>query len=157
MINNAGLVVRKDVFTISIEEWMTMVETNIDGVFFATRTVLPYLTAHNKGHIINISSISGRLPLPGGSDYAATKYAVTGFSESLFQEVRDSGVKVTTIFPGSVETDSHHIEGAPAILRWKITPEEIGEACQQVLNTTPKNCINRVEIRPLSRPQKQQG
>ena len=151
LINNAGLVVRKDIFDLSIEEWMAMVETNINGVFFVTRSILPRLKTQKKGHIINISSISGRLPLRGGSGYAATKYAMTGFSESLFHEVRDYGIKVTTVFPGSVDTESHAAKASSGA-EWKVTPEEIGEACQQIINTTMRNCISRLEIRPLRRP-----
>ena len=151
LINNAGVIIRKDIFKLSVEEWLAMIETNINGVFFASRTAIPYFVAQKSGHIINISSISGRLPLQGGSGYAATKHAVTGFSESLFQEVRDYGVKVTTIFPGSVDTASHSTKKATDD-RWKITPNEIGEACQEILNTSTRNCISRLEIRPLNRP-----
>ncbi|MGC9328627.1 MAG: SDR family oxidoreductase, partial [Candidatus Hinthialibacter sp.] len=137
-----------------LEEWRAMVETNIHGVFYAVRAVLPFMKDQGGGHIINISSISGRLPLPGGSGYAATKYAVTGFSESLMQEVRDYGIKVTTIFPGSVDSESHRHDADKNHL-WKIKPEEVGETCYHVLNTAPGALISRVEIRPLHRPPKQ--
>jgi len=151
LINNAGLVIRKDVFDITLDEWHSMVETNLNGLFYATRTVLPHMRNQGSGHIINISSISGRLPLAGGSGYAATKYAVTGFSESLFLEVRNHGIKVTTIFPGSVDSQSHRHdpkEGAD----WKVKPEEVGEACHQVLTTRQANLIASLEIRPLRKP-----
>ncbi len=151
LINNAGLVIRKDIFELPVDEWNAMIETNVNGLFYATRTVLPHLKQQGSGHIINISSISGRLPLPGGSGYAASKYAVTGFSESLFFEVRDHGIKVTTIFPGSVGSDSHS-DGTETETSWKIRPEEVGAACQSVLATSPSNCISRVEIRPLRKP-----
>lgn len=151
LINNAGLVIRKDVFTLSLDEWRAMVETNINGVFYAVRVVLPFMKRQGGGHIINISSISGRLPLPGGSGYAATKYAVTGFSESLMQEVRDYGIKVTTIFPGSVDSESHRHD-PDENHSWKIKPEEVGVACHEVLNTAPGALISQLEIRPLHRP-----
>jgi len=127
-----------------------MIETNVSGVFHATRAVLPYLKAQGHGHIINVSSISGRLPLQGGSGYAASKYAVTGFSESLLLEVREHGIKVTTIFPGSVDTASHQAAGDDA--SWKVRPEEIGQACRDVLRTAPGTCISRLEVRPLKPP-----
>jgi NADP-dependent 3-hydroxy acid dehydrogenase YdfG len=151
LVNNAGIVIRKDIFTLTLDEWQTMIDTNVSGLFYATRAVLPHLRSRGKGHIINLSSISGRLPLPGGSAYAATKYAVTGFSESLFQEVRDSGIKVTTLFPGSVDTESHRAgPGEEAI--WKVRPEEVGAVCRDILRTAPGNCISQVEIRPLKKP-----
>ena len=151
LINNAGLVIRKDVFELSFAEWRDMMATNADGVFLATRAVLPHLEAAGRGHIINISSISGRLPLAGGSGYAASKYAVSGFSASLFHELRDRGIKVTTIYPGSVDSASHrHDPGEDA--SWKVRPEEVGEACRDVLRSASGTCISELEIRPLRRP-----
>ena len=151
LVNNAGVVIRKDVFTISLEEWQKLIETNVNGLFYATRAVLPHLRERGEGHVINISSISGRMPLPGGSGYAASKYAVTGFSDSLFHEVRDFGIKVTTIFPGSVDTESHR-RAPDADHSWKIRPEDVGEACRDILRTSPRNCIRELEIRPLGKP-----
>ena len=151
LINNAGLVIRKDVWTLSLEEWRAMIDTNVSGLFHATRAVLPRLKAQGRGHVINISSISGKVPLPGGSGYAASKYAVTGFSESLLHEVRDFGIKVTIVFPGSVDSASHR-HGPDADTSWKVRPEEVGEACRAVLRTAPGNCISQLEIRPLRRP-----
>ncbi len=151
LINNAGLVIRKDVWTLSLEEWRAMIDTNVSGLFHATRAVLPRLKAQGRGHVINISSISGKVPLPGGSGYAASKYAVTGFSESLLHEVRDFGIKVTTVFPGSVDSASHR-RGPDTDTSWKVQPEEVGEACRAVLRTSAGNCISQLEIRPLRRP-----
>jgi 3-oxoacyl-[acyl-carrier protein] reductase len=91
------------------------------------------------------------VPLPGGSGYAASKYAVTGFSESLFHEVRQYGIKVTTVFPGSVDSESHRRDPQEDT-RWKITPEEVGKTCCHLLRTGATNCISHVEIRPLNRP-----
>lgn len=151
LINNAGLVIRKSAFDISVDEWRTMVDTNINGLFYATRAVLPHMKRQGRGHIINLSSISGKVPLPGGSGYAATKFAVTGFSQSLFQEVREFGIKVTTVFPGSVDSASHWHDPSEDS-GWKVTPEEVGEACAHVLRTPPGTVISELEIRPLGRP-----
>ncbi len=153
LINNAGLVIRKNAFDLSMDDWHAMVETNINGVFYATRAVLPAMRAQGSGHLINVSSISGKFPLPGGSAYAATKYAVTGFSQSLFQEVRDFGIKVSIVYPGSVDSASHRHD-AEADHSWKVSPEEVGEACLGILRTGPGNCIHELEIRPLARPPK---
>ncbi len=153
LINNAGLVIRKNCFDLELDEWHAMANTNINGLFYATRAVLPSMREQGHGHIINISSISGKFPLAGGSGYAATKFACTGFSQSLFQEVRDYGIKVTTIFPGSVDSASHRHD-PNADHGWKVTPEEVGQACLDVLNTRAGNCISEVEIRPLARPPK---
>lgn len=151
LINNAGLVIRKDCFTLSLDEWHDMVNTNINGLFYATRAVLEPMKAQGSGHIINISSISGRLPLAGGSAYAATKFACTGFSQSLFLEVRDFGIKVTTLYPGSVNSKSNR-HNPDEDHSWKVSPVEVGQACLDVLETRPGMCISELEIRPLSRP-----
>jgi NADP-dependent 3-hydroxy acid dehydrogenase YdfG len=151
LINNAGVVIRNSVWDLSVEDWHAMVATNLNGLFYATRTVLPFMKDQGHGHIINLSSISGHTPLAGGSGYAATKYAVTGFSESLFLEVRDAGIKVTTIFPGSVDSQSHRHNPSEET-SWKVQPEEIGEACHQILSTRQGNLISKLEIRPLRKP-----
>ena len=153
LINNAGLVIRKNAFELTLEDWHALIETNVNGLFYATRAVLRHMQAQGSGHIINISSISGRMPLPGGSAYAATKFAVTGFSQSLFQEVRDYGIKVTVVYPGSVDSQSQPHEARSAH-SWKVPPEEVGAACAAVLRTPPGTLISELEIRPVGRPPK---
>jgi 3-oxoacyl-[acyl-carrier protein] reductase len=151
LINNAGLVIRKSCFDLSLDEWHDLVNTNINSLFYTTRAVLEPMKAQGSGHIINISSISGRLPLAGGSAYAATKFACTGFSQSLFLEMRDFGIKVTTIYPGSVDSASHR-HNPEEDHSWKVSPVEVGQACLDVLETRAGMCISELEIRPLSRP-----
>lgn len=153
LVNNAGIVTRQPAMEISLDDWHAMIETNVNGPFYACRAVLPTMIAQRSGHIVNVSSISGYFPLPGGSGYAASKYAVTGFSESLMQEVRDHGVKVTTVFPGSVDTASHRHDPA-ADHGWKVKPEEVGDAIAAAIDTPSGTLISRVEIRPLGRPPK---
>lgn len=153
LINNAGTVIRKGIFDITPDEFRRMIETNVNGLFYATRTVLPFMRDQGHGHIINVSSISGKMPLAGGSAYAASKFAVTGFSQSLFQEVRDYGIKVTTLYPGSVDSKSHR--QGPADGSWKVRPEEVGQACRDVLRTSSGTLISELEIRPVARPPKE--
>lgn len=151
LVNNAGIVIRKDIFEITPEEFRALMETNVNGLFYATRTVLPFMRDQGDGHIINVSSISGKVPLPGGSAYAASKYAVTGFSQSLLQEVRDYGIKVTTIYPGSVASRSHRHEPDEDDA-WKVQPEDVGRACADILRAAPGTLVSELEIRPLARP-----
>jgi len=149
LVNNAGQVVRKSIFDLGIDEWQAMVETNLSGMFCAIKAALPHLRKHG-GHIINVSSISGYMPLPGGGGYAATKYGVTRFSESLFGELREYGIKVGVIFPGSVDWESHRHD-ANADHSWKIDPEKVGDAVEAMLSTSDKTCIRALGIRPISR------
>jgi 3-oxoacyl-[acyl-carrier protein] reductase len=153
LINNAGLVIRKSVFDISMDEWDALIDTNVNGLFYVTRAVLPYMKAQGKGHIINVSSISGKVPLPGGSAYAASKFAVTGFSQSIFQELRDYGIAVTTVYPGSVDSASHRHDHADDH-SWKVQPEEVGQVCRDILHMRHGAVVSEVEVRPLGRPPK---
>ena len=76
---------------------------------------------------------------------------MTGFSDSLFLEVRDHGIQVTTVYPGSVDSDSHrHAPGEDT--SWKVKPEEVGQACRDILRMAPGTCVSQLEIRPLRRP-----
>lgn len=153
LVNNAGLVIRKDIFDITPDEFRQLIETNVNGLYYATRAVLPFMRDQGRGHIINVSSISGKVPLPGGSAYAASKFAATGFSQSLLQEVRDYGIKVSTIYPGSVASQSHrHDPGEDDA--WKVQPEDVGRACADILLAAPGTLISELEIRPLARPPK---
>lgn len=151
LINNAGVVIRKNIFELSSDEFREMVETNIHGMFYATRAVLPRMREQGRGHIINVSSVSGKVPLAGGSAYAATKFAVTGFTQSLLLEVRDHGIKVTTLYPGSVASRSQRHDPNEDDA-WKVQPEEVGAACATILCAAPGTVISELEIRPLSPP-----
>ena len=150
LVVNAGIVPRQSILEITDHQWREVIDTNLNGAFHTIRAALPYFMDQKSGHIIVVSSISGRLPLAPGSAYAASKHAVTGLADSLFLELREHDIKVTTVFPGSVDTPSHRREGHDD--SWKITPQEVGDACRAVLETRRENVISRLEIRPLRKP-----
>ena len=106
LINNAGLMPLSFVKNLKIDEWDRMVDVNVKGVLFSTAAVIPHMLANKSGHIVNISSIAGRLVFPAGSVYCATKFAITAFSEGLRQELSQrSNIRVTCIEPGVVATE----------------------------------------------------
>jgi 3-oxoacyl-[acyl-carrier protein] reductase len=145
LVNNAGIGIIKPVAEMSVEEWRTQVALNLDAMFYVTRALLPGMLARKRGHIVNIGSLTGRNPIVGGACYSGTKHAVVGFTESLMLEVRDAGVRVSLIMPGSVDTGfAGHGKGAP----WKLTPETVGRAVRYVLEQTDEALISRVELRP---------
>jgi hypothetical protein len=98
-----------------------------------------------------MSSLAGRNAFPGAAAYCASKHAVNGFSEVLFQEVREDGIRVTYLMPGSVATDFGR--GSTAKQGWALLPEDVGEMVVDLLLTHPRAMHSRVEMRP-SRPQK---
>jgi len=149
LINNAGLGYFGYCEELPIEQWHQMFNTNVTGLFYATRLALPSMKKSGEAHIINIASIAGLEGYQQVSGYCATKFAVRGFSDALYKEVRDFGVKVTCVYPGSVKTDFfRHSENITAHDNM-LMPEDVAA---QILFTlqTPKNFHNvNLEIRPL--------
>lgn len=106
LINNAGLALGLDkLYEGSIEEWNTMIDTNIKGLLTMTRLVVPRMIERNDGHVINIGSLAGDAAYGGGNVYCATKAAVKAITDGLRIDVADSAVRVTNIKPGLVETN----------------------------------------------------
>lgn len=106
LINNAGLAAGLDNFqTASLDDWEAMIDTNIKGLLYMTRGILPGMMARGTGHIVNLGSIAGHLVYPKGHVYNATKFAVRALNEALRIDTLGSGVRVTSIDPGMVETE----------------------------------------------------
>lgn len=106
LINNAGLAAGRSSFdTGNIEDWEQMIDTNIKGLIYVTKEIVPIFKANKRGHIVNISSIAGKENYPDGNVYCATKHAVDSLSESLRMDLLRSGIKVTNIAPGAANTE----------------------------------------------------
>lgn len=146
LVNNAGIGVMKPLLELTTEDWRSMVAVNLDALFYVTRALLPGMVARGTGHIVNIGSLSGRGAFAGGTCYAATKHAVVGFSESLMMEVRDSGVGVSLIMPGSVDTGFSHSSGDAS---WKLRASDVADAVLFALEQPANALVSRVEVRPL--------
>src|SRR5918998_5363670 len=104
LVNNAGVGLSKPVEETSPEEFRAVLETNLFGVFYGCRAVLPEMKRRGGGYIVNVSSLAGANPHPRMAAYNASKFALNGFSEALMQEVRHDRIKVSYIMPGSVNT-----------------------------------------------------
>jgi len=106
LVNNAGLMPLSFVKSLKVDEWEQMIDVNIKGVLFMTAGVVSHMKEKKSGHIVNISSVAGRIVFPAGSVYCATKHAITAFSEGLRQELSvRSNIRVTCIEPGVVYTE----------------------------------------------------
>ena len=106
LINNAGLALGLGpAHQADLDQWEQMVDTNIKGLIYCTRYILPHMIERNRGHIINIGSVAGNWPYPGGNVYGATKAFVKQFSHNLRTDVFGTGVRVTNIEPGLAETE----------------------------------------------------
>jgi len=150
LVNNAGVGWVKPFMDLTRAEWTQMVDVNFNALFDVTRAVLPGMMARKRGHVIVTGSIAGRSAFVGGTCYAATKHAVMAFTECLMLEVRDSGVKVSVVSPGSVATGFS--SGADA--SWKLAPSDVAEAVANVIATPPNVLVHRLEVRTLTVPKK---
>ena len=144
LVNNAGVGYMKPLLELTSEEWHAMVDVNFNALFHVTRAVLPGMVERGRGHIVMVGSIAGRSAFVGGSCYAATKHAVMGFSESLMLEVRDKGVKVSVVNPGSVATSFSTRERDTS---WMLTADDVADAVMHALDTPPRVLVHRIEVR----------
>ena len=154
LVNNAGVGVLKPFLELTREEWQRMVDVNFNALYHVTRALLPGMVARERGHVVIVGSIAGRSAFVGGSCYAATKHAVMGFAESLMLEVRDAGVKVSVVSPGSVATDFSPPKARE--LPWQLLPEDVAEAVAHAVDTPPGVLVHRIEVRALS-PKRPRG
>ncbi len=150
LVNNAGVGTLKPFMELTRAEWTRMVDVNFNALYDVTRAILPAMLARKSGHIVVTGSISGRSAFPGGTCYAATKHAAIAFTECLMLEVRDAGVKVSVVNPGSVAT--HFSERSDA--SWMLSAEDVAEAIARVIDTPPTVLIHSVEVRTLTVPKK---
>lgn len=149
LINNAGLGYFGNVEDLSLEEWDQMWQTNVNGMFYCTRLAVPIMKSQEYGHIINIASTAGLEGMPMVSGYCATKWAVKGFSESIWRELRDFKIKVTCVYPGSVKTD--FFRNSPNIKPhdYMLMPEDIANMMIYALKTPDNFHQVNLEVRPL--------
>lgn len=151
-IANAGVGRFGSIEELSLEEWHEMIDTNLTGPFYSIKAAVNALK-ETKGYFITISSLAGTNFFAGGSGYNASKFGLTGFSQAIMLDLRNSGVKVTTIMPGSVATafNDHQVNDQDA---WKIQKEDIGQVVVDLLKMNQRTLPSKVEIRPTQPPQK---
>ena len=149
LINNAGLGYTGLLHEMPLEEWDAMFKTNVNGVYYASKLVIPGMIDLEEGHIVNIASIAGITGIEQMAGYCGTKFAVRGISHSLFKEVRNYGIKVSCIYPGSTNTNFFDaIEGYNANENM-MRPEDVASSILHVLQTHPNYHVVDVEMRPL--------
>jgi 3-hydroxy acid dehydrogenase/malonic semialdehyde reductase len=158
LVNNAGLALDlSSADTASLEDWNTMIDTNIRGLVTATRTLLPGMKARGRGHIVNVSSIAGTYPYAGANVYGASKAFVTYFSLAVRADLLGSPIRVTNLEPGMAETefstvrfkgDKHRADAVYDGLK-PLTAADIAEAIRWAIAQPPHVNINRIEMMAL--------
>ena len=152
LVNNAGVGVFRSVADMSVEEWHRVIETNVNGVFYSCHAALPHLRTRGGGWIINVSSFAGVNSFSEGAAYCASKAALNAFSESLMQEVRQDGIRVAYVMPGSVRTDFMGTPGQND--EWKLAPDDVAQVVVDLIAHPSRSLPSRVEIRPSRPPRK---
>ena len=105
LVNNAGIAAFGSFLEMDVNQWQSIIQTNVMGMYYITKEVLPYLIANNQGDIFNVSSTAGLAGNPNTSAYSASKFAVIGMSESLMKEVRKNNIRVCTLTPSTIASD----------------------------------------------------
>lgn len=146
LVANAGLGYFGSIETLSIEQWKETIDTNLTGAFYSIKAAVPALK-DSKGYIITIASLAGTNFFAGGSAYNASKFGLVGFTQSVMLDLRNYGIKVTTIMPGSVATEfgtgSENKDQS-----WMIHPEDIGQMVIDLLKMNPRTLPSKIEVRP---------
>lgn len=159
LMNNAGLALGLEpAQRCDMEDWQRMVDTNIKGLLYCTRAILPGMVARNRGHIINIGSVAGNYPYPGGNVYGATKAFVKQFSLNLRADLLGTSVRVTNIEPGLAESEFSLVrfkgdtDKAARIYEGTepLRPEDIANIVYWTASCPAHMNINRVEVMPVN-------
>jgi NAD(P)-dependent dehydrogenase (short-subunit alcohol dehydrogenase family) len=147
LVNNAGVGGFAPADQITLEQWDAIIGTNLTGVFYACREAIPRLRSRGGGWIINIGSLAGKNPFAGGAAYNASKFGLLGFSEAMMLDVREHGIRVCCVMPGSVDTYFNGKEPRPENA-WMIQPGDVARIVMDLL-AFPENALpSRIEVRP---------
>jgi len=153
LINNAGLGQFGPVDDLSLDEWDVQIDTNLRGVFLCTRQAVPVMRQQNEdsgfgGHIVNVASIAGLVGTANLSAYNASKYGVRGFSQALMKEVRGDGIRVTCVYPGSIDTNFFDVADMDMTDN-PLDPGDVADTVIHVLESPTNHLISEIVLRPL--------
>lgn len=152
LIANAGVGHFGSIEDLSEDQWNQTIETNLTGVFNSVKATIPALI-DSEGYIITIASLAGTNFFAGGSAYNASKFGLVGFTQAIMLDLRQKGVKVSTIMPGSVT--SHFAGHTPDENDdWKIQPEDLGKMVVDLLEMNPRTLPSKIEVRPSMPPKR---
>jgi NADP-dependent 3-hydroxy acid dehydrogenase YdfG len=155
LVNNAGLNVKKRAFReLSIEDWQLQIRSNLDGAFYCIRAVFPQMLKRHDGLIVNIVSVAGKRALPlGGAAYAASKFGMSALGLCLAAEEKDSGVRVTNVYPGEVDTPILVNRPQPLTEAHRQTilrPEDVADAVLFVATLPARVSVPELVIKPTA-------
>jgi NADP-dependent 3-hydroxy acid dehydrogenase YdfG len=152
LVNAAGVGIYGPVVDFKDEDFEILIETNLRGIFWASRIVLSSMIERKRGHIINIASIAGKVGSANRAVYCASKFGVVGFTESVAEEVRQFGIRVSVICPGSTDTRFSPGEASGKSRERMLRPEDVAHAVRTIVTQEPNSFISEIIMRPTQKP-----
>jgi len=151
LVNNAGIgTFGGPLHSMPVESWDPVLNTNLRGVFYTIRAFVPLLLAAGGGHIVNISSIASKNPLPNGAAYAASKWGLNGLSYSVAEELRGKNIRVSVVCPGSTHTELGPHEGKDP--QKMLQPDDVAHVVAMLVTQAPQSFASEVILRPTQKP-----
>ena len=150
LVNNAGSAIAQPAQEADVDKWRGLMDLNFHAVVSLSQRVLPSMIESRSGAVINISSIMGRTTSAGSGAYCASKHALNAFTECMYEDVRDYGIKVSSIMPGFVDTDLTGSMGMNS--GHMIQPNDVADSVQYVLSASASACPTEIVLRPQLRP-----
>jgi 3-oxoacyl-[acyl-carrier protein] reductase len=151
LVNNAGIgAFSSPLHSLPPEAWDNILNTNLRGVFYCIRSLVPLMIHSGGGHVVNISSLAGKNALPNGAAYSASKWGLNGLSYSIAEELRGHNIRVSVVCPGSTNTDlSPHVGKNVAKM---LQPGDIAHVVEMLVTQESQSFASEVLIRPTSKP-----
>ena len=150
LVNNAGIGLFGPTHEKSEADWDRVLNTNLKSIFLVSKAAVPSMIRQGCGDIINISSLAGKNAFAGGGIYCASKWGVQGLSACMAEDLRDHGIRVSTICPGSVATE--FFGSKPKDPARALRPEDVAHAVALVLTQGPQSFLSEIQLRPLRKP-----
>ena len=150
LVNNAGIGLFGPAHEKTEVDWDRVLNTNLKSVFLVSRAVAPSMIRRGSGDIVNISSLAGRNTFAGGGIYCASKWGVVGLSGCMAEDLREHGIRVSVICPGSVATE-FSTRGAKDTSK-ALTPEDVAHAVEAIVTQGPRSFLSEIHLRPLRKP-----
>ena len=152
LVNNAGIGGPPGVLhELQPQDWDAIFNTNLRGVYYMLRAVVPLMIAAGAGHVINISSLAGKNPLPRGAAYSASKWGLNGLSYGVAEELREHNIRVSVVCPGSVDTDFSPRRGGKDTKKM-LKSTDVAHAVAMLVSQEPQSFISEVLLRPTQKP-----
>ena len=151
LVNNAGIGgFGGPLHALPPEQWEKILNTNLRGVYYMIRSFAPMMMRARSGHIVNISSLAGKNPLPNGAAYAASKWGLNGLSYSVAEELRAYNIRVSLVCPGSTNTDLSPHAGKDT--NKMLQPDDVAHVVAMLVTQAPQSFVSEVLLRPTQKP-----